>query len=95
MKNEQAKEAKIRISRRALRQIGDDSIYLFNRKLELKEVIRMREIIAKAMLRDRFLNPLEKLMNKEEYESIPDDQKMRYILEFCSIFVRLKNTMKL
>ena len=94
MKTEVIKAAKTRMQRMALVRGGDDSLFVNGQKLPLQEVARMRQLIAGTLDCDEFVNPLELLIDKKKLSHMNEETKMRYLLDKCSIYVKLKNSMK-
>lgn len=94
MKTEIIKAAKSRLKRMSLVQSGDDSLFLNCKKLPLSEVAKYRQIISEMLASEDFVNPLEKLVTREDLRSLDEESKMRFLLDMSAIYVSLKNSMK-
>ncbi len=75
-------------------QNGDDSIFLCGKKLTKNEVASLRETIRSFSGSEVFINPIEKLVDKNVYSDLNEENRFRYVLELSSIYVYLKNTNK-
>ena len=95
MKNDAILDAKKRLNRMSLLQEGDDSFFLNNKRVSLIEIARMREVTATIISSEQFIHPIERLINKKEYENLDEENKMRYILNLCDIYVNLKKSMNI
>jgi len=94
MKTEVIKAAKNRMQRMALVRGGDDSLFVSGQKLPLTEVAKMREQIAGTLSSEEMIYPLGMLVDKKKLSHMDEEAKMRYLLDMCAIYVKLKNSMK-
>ena len=91
-KDEFVKEAKERMQRMALLQEGDNGYFLNGKKISLQKVAKMREIVTEMNKEEQMPNPVERLIDRKEFDNLPEEDKMRYVLELCNVYIRLKKT---
>lgn len=88
------KEVKTRINENKLKlneQEENEIFYLNNKKLSSQEIERINDKICEVAASKNFIpNPLGLLTDKEVYENLTDQKKMKYILDLSTIYLTLK-----
>lgn len=84
------KEAKSRLSGNR-ETLGSEVYYLNSHKLTQEEINRINIIACEVAESEEYIgNPLGKLIKEDEFYSLSEEAKLKYILDLSEIYLKIK-----
>ena len=85
------KEAKKRLAESKRREDGEEILVLNSKRLSSGEIYKLNEIVKEIVASDSFVyDPLGKLTDKEVFDELNDNEKLKYLLDLSVIYLKLR-----